>query len=332
MRKGDILSRLNKTYEILDLAMLMLTHRYGLTIEDIQNHFECSRRSAERMKSLLSEIFPDSIQKVPTTDKKQRWRFVKGSNDPLITFSKEDFVNLELIKPLINDDLKAGWFDKFCLKIKALTPHKNLSSLDTDISAILESEGYAVRQYSRNKCSKKALETIRTALLSFKKLRFDYKMGEETISIILNPYGIIIADKYFLVGFNEYVNDIRLYLLNAISNIEILQEYFEKDDEFSLKNYCSNSFGIYQEKPLEVVLEFDKCVFDDIANYHFHPTQITEKLQNGNALVKFKSGGTHEICNELFKWGEYVKIIAPQSLKDIYKVKLENLLKKTERN
>ena len=29
-----------------------------------------------------------------------------------------------------------------------LTPQKNLQSLDTDVSAIMESEGFAVRQYS----------------------------------------------------------------------------------------------------------------------------------------------------------------------------------------
>ena len=36
----------------------------GLCISDIQEHFECSRRSAERMKTLLFDMFPEKIEEV----------------------------------------------------------------------------------------------------------------------------------------------------------------------------------------------------------------------------------------------------------------------------
>ena len=61
--------------------------------------------------------------------------------------------------------------------------------------------------------------------------------------------------------------------VDKINNLSILDEYFEKDEHFSLQNYCNNSFGIYQEKPLNIILEFDKTVAEDVLNYHFHPTQ-----------------------------------------------------------
>lgn len=320
------MSRLNKAEEIIELAMMFQNSYCGLSIDDIKEHFECSRRSAERMKALLFDLFPEKIEEVPTSDKKKHWRFVKGAMNSLISFTSSDFANLEYFKELSNDENRKKELNELIAKVKALTPQKNLRTLDTDVSAIMESEGFAVRQYSRIKTDHRVLENIRTAMLSFKKIQFDYKIDEKTKKITLNPYGVVISDKYYLVGFNEYVNDLRLYIVNKISNLEILKEYFDRDEDFSLKKYCENSFGIYQEKPLNIVLEFDARVRDEVLNYHFHPTQKIKELESGNIEVKFTSGGTYAICQELFKWGCDVKIKKPAQFKKYYKTYLSDVL------
>lgn len=320
------MSRLNKTEQIIELAMMFQNSFCGLCIDDIQAHFECSRRSAERMKALLFELFPEKIEEVPTSDKKKRWRFVKGTMNALIKFSANDFANLEYLKGLSNDENKKNEIDELIAKIKALTPQKNLQSLDTDVSAIMESEGFAVRQYSGINIKPDMLEQLRNSMLAFKKIQFDYPIKEELKTITLNPYGLIIADKYYLVGFNEYVNSLRQYRVDKITNLAILDEYFEKDENFSLSEFCNNSFSVYQEEPLNITLEFDKSVADDVLNYHFHPTQKMKTLESGNVQVKFTSGGTYAICQELFKWGCNVQIKKPTQLKDYYKKYLKDVL------
>ena len=320
------MSRLNKAEEIIELAMMFQNSYCGLCIDDIKEHFECSRRSAERMKALLFDLFPEKIEEVQTSDKKKRWRFIKGTMNSLISFSADDFANLEYLKGLSTDENKQKELDELIAKIKALTPQKNLQTLDTDVSAILESEGFAIRQYSRVKADKQTLEKIRTALLSFKKIKFSYPINDKTKEIILNPYGVIISDKYYLVGFNEYVSDLRLYKVDRIEQLEILEKYFDKDEKFSLSEYCKNSFSVYQEEAVDIALEFDKVVADDVLNYHFHPIQKVKQLENGNIQVKFKSGGTYAICQELFKWGTNVKIKRPSSFKKYYKQYLSDVL------
>ena len=320
------MSRLNKTEQIIELAMMFQNSYCGLCIEDIEHHFECSRRSAERMKALLFDLFPEKVEEVPTSEKKKRWRFVKGAMNALISFTADDFANLEYLKGLSNDENKRKELDELIAKIKALTPQKNLQSLDTDVSAIMESEGFAVRQYSGVNIEPKILEELRTSMLAFKKIQFDYPIKEEIKTITLNPYGLVIADKYYLVGYNEYVGDLRQYRVDKISNLTILDEYFEKDEKFSLTEYSNNSFGVYQEKPIDIVLEFDKSVANDVLNYHFHPTQKIKQLENENVQVEFKSGGTYAICQELFKWGCSVKIQKPVELKNYYKQYLSDVL------
>lgn len=320
------MSRLNKTEQIIELAMMFQNSYCGLCIEDIEHHFDCSRRSAERMKALLFDLFPEKVEEVPTFEKKKRWRFIKGTMNALISFTADDFANLEYLKGLSNDENKRKELDELIAKIKALTPQKNLQSLDTDVSAIMESEGFAVRQYSGVNIEPKILEELRTSMLAFKKIQFNYPIKGEIKTITLNPYGLVIADKYYLVGYNEYVGDLRQYRVDKISNLTILDEYFEKDEKFSLTEYSNNSFGVYQEKPIDIVLEFDKSVANDVLNYHFHPTQKIKQLKNENVQVEFTSGGTYAICQELFKWGCSVKIQKPVELKNYYKQYLLDVL------
>lgn len=321
------MSRLNKAEEIIELAIMFQNSYCGLCIDDIQEHFECSRRSAERMKALLFDLFPEKIELVPTSDKKKRWRFIKGTMNSLISFTSNDFANLEYLKGLSNDENKQKELDELIAKIKALTPQKNTLSLETDIEAILESQGFAVRQYSRVKVDKSVLDKLRLAMLSFKKVEFDYNTDKGLRHITLNPYGIIISDKYYLVGYNDYVNGLRLYKTDKIQNLVVTNEYFIRDENFSLSKYCKNSFSIYQEEPAKITLEFDSKVVQDVLNYHFHPTQKMETLKSGNVKVKFTSGGKLAICHELFKWGANVKIKKPTWLKEYYKDYLENILK-----
>lgn len=116
------MSRLNKTEQIIELAMMFQNSYCGLCIEDIEHHFECSRRSAERMKALLFDLFPEKVEEVPTSEKKKRWRFVKGAMNALISFTADDFANLEYLKGLSNDENKRKELDELIAKIKALTP------------------------------------------------------------------------------------------------------------------------------------------------------------------------------------------------------------------
>ncbi len=320
------MSRLNKTEQIIELAMMFQNSYCGLCIDDIQEHFECSRRSAERMKALLFELFPDKVEEVPTNDKKKRWRFVKGTMNFLISFSAMELGSLMFLREMTNDESRKKVIDELIEKIKALTPIKKFQSIQTDIEAIMESEGFAVRQYSRPLVNSKTMEDLRNAMIAYKKVQFDYPTGKGNRRITLNPYGLIVSDKHYLVGYNEYVKDLRLYKVDKIANLEILDEYYLKDEKFSLTEYCKNSFSIYQEEPLKITLEFDKSVAEDVLNYHFHPTQKMKRLENGNIQVKFTSGGTYAICQELFKWGCNVRIKKPVELIEYYKTYLSDVL------
>lgn len=312
--------RYGRVEDIIKLVILMQSKYCGVSIEDIQEHFEVSRRTAERMRDSVMRLFPQ-IEEVQTTGRMKRWAFKNYSVSELISFTPEEFAELENTrKKLELDGLKnkAETINEVISKIKVLNKPRQLK-IETDLEALLEAEGYAIRQHPRFKVEKQTLEKIRDAIKAFKKLEVTYKKKEGEINTYtLHPYGLLYGEKNYLVAYSEPRKEIRMYILSNIKEIKILDEYFEKDKNFDLTKYSENSFGIYQEEPLKVVLEFDKSVAEDVKNFHFHPTQKINDNKDGSVKVEFSAAGSLSICWHLFKWGNTVKILKPIKLKKEY--------------
>ena len=310
--------RYERVEDILKLAILLQTNPYGLSLYDIQENFRVSRRTAERMRDAVVRLFPD-VEYFDTSDKIRRWKLNNSLN--LVSFTSDEIAELENTKKkLFVDGLenKAEIINDVILKIKALNKN-DISKLETDIEAVMEAEGYAIRQHPRFKVSRELLSKIREAIKAYKVLHIVYEnKNKENQECNIHPYGVMYAEKHFLVAYNPERKALRLYNLSNIKSMEILDEYFEKDESFSLESYANNSFGIYQEKPVPITLLFDKSVAEDVKNFHFHPTQKIKEEKDGSIKLQFKAGGMLEICWHIFKWGDKVKIIKPESLKQEY--------------
>ncbi len=140
---------------------------------------------------------------------------------------------------------------------------------------------------------------------------------------LVYPYGFIFGHRHYLLAYSPLKKEYRYFSLANIQEVQISDEYFTRDDNFSLLDYMKNAFGVYQELPQKIHLKFTKTVAEDIKNYQFHPTQKITTCDDGSVDVIFKAGGLQEICWHLFTWGKYVKIIKPALLKQIY----QNMLK-----
>ena len=313
------MSRLNKANEIIELAILMQNSYIGLTLDDIAKEFECSRRSAERMKAVLAEKFGSKIEEVSSlNEKKKRWRFKKGTMNWLINFTPADFANLEQCKKSFKSPAKQKEIDELIEKIKALNP-ENIS--DVDIDEILSNQAYVIRQGFRENIKLETLQLINDSILCQKQIRITYYDQEYT----LNPYGILYSDRAYLIAYNIKANAIWTFRISKIKEITLTDNYFEKEDDFDLKEYCARSFGVFQGEIFDVVLQFNKDAAQDAKEYFFHPTQIGKLEQDGSYTLSLKASGEYEIITELLKWRDSVKILAPESLKEAYKNEIRKM-------
>lgn len=325
--------RYDKLEDILNLIFWMQARSRGVSLEEIQDEFEVSRRTAERMRDVISRAFKDKLQEVETNSRVKRWTLKNFSASSLVNFSSEELAELENVKRNYEASglqVKADTINKILLRIKALN-NTVKTKVENELEILLEAENFAVRQHPRFKIDKDVLSTIREAIMALKTLQIRYvKANKEIATYKIYPYGVIYGENHFLVAFNPERGAMRLYNLSSIKEISLLDEYFDKDESFSLQKYSEQSFGIFQEEPIPVVLEFDSSVAEDVQNFHFHPSQKIHDNPDGTVTVKFKAAGSLAICWHLFKWGNTVKIIKPASLKKEYKELLSEALKTLE--
>ena len=312
--------RYSRISDILDLATFMSSKMQGVTINEIGNRYRVSRRTAERMRDSLTNIFP-SVGEIETTDTQKHWGFINYSISNLISFNKEEINTLEnIIKQTSNKELKFQ-IEKTVEKIKAIN-NKNKLSEEEKYSLLMQTHGYAVKQVPKYKINVETFENVRNALVNSKMLEGNYH-GKQRL---IEPLGLIYGDKTYLIGYEKAKGkELYTYILHKFKDLKTTGKSFKKKD-FNLQEYANRSFGVYQSEILNVKLEFSKELANEAMEYSFHPTQKIEKQKDGKLIVNFKACGDKEIIWHIFKWGKGCKILAPKSLKNKYiKYLKENL-------
>lgn len=311
--------RYSRISDILDLIIYMLSKFNGVTLKDIQDRFNVSRRTAERMRDAVLSVLPQ-VDEIETFDKYKRWGFTNYSINELISFSDKNIAFLENLKNNANNITKME-IDNILTKIKALKI-KNKEYDENNISLIMQSEGYAIKQTPNYKIDLVTISNIRQAIKNKRKLKCEY---HNKIRII-EPLGVIYGEKIHLLAMEkEKGKDIYNFILHKIKNTEILNDTFDSNN-FNLKEYAQKSFGTYWGKEYDVKLKFIPEVAEDVLNYKFHPSQKIKQKADGSIIVTFKASGEQHIIWNIFKWGNSVKIIAPTSLKNYYKQYINKII------
>ena len=313
--------RYSRVSDILDLAVFMSSKLQGVTISEIIQRYNVSRRTAERMRDSLTCIFPQ-IDEIETEDNQKHWGFTNYSISQFINFTPKELVNLEqLQRRTTNKELKEELL-KTIEKIKAFNRKMN-NSLDDNIELYLQTEGYAVRQMPQYKISVQTIDVIRSALQQSKTVEGIYHDKKR----LIEPLGMIYGEKIYLVAREKAKGDgIYNYLLHKFKDLKLTDTVFNKGD-FNLQEYTNLSFGVYHGEILNVKLSFSPEIAKEAKAFDFHPTQKLKEEKDGSLTVTFKASGNKEIIWHIFRWGAGCKIISPKSLQSEYKKYLSDNLK-----
>jgi predicted DNA-binding transcriptional regulator YafY len=107
----------------------------------------------------------------------------------------------------------------------------------------------------------------------------------------------------------------RLWRLDRIVSADLLDRAFQRREDFSLSAYAAQSFGVFQEEPIDVVLRFAPEAAEDTARWLFHPSQSITHEADSAMTVRFCAGGMQEMCWHLFTGGTAVTVLAPKELR-----------------
>ena len=326
MAQGKQLARQWQILRILE------NHRYGISLEDLSERAEVTRRTIERDLSCFVEMgFP--IQSEVRDNGKKLWRLKSHflESDTLI-FSPTEIISFylanKLINPLAGTCLGDGW-EEFLKKLHSILPQTVL-----DHFSELEETLYVKSSQSSKPVPNTFLENIRKAIRDQKVIKIEYfrDSSEGVLAITLHPYGLIVYENgFYVIGYSEEVQDMRTYKLQRMQSVELTKKMFKKPEDFSLEKCTKGSFGIFYDKnkkPFTVRCEFRGWAARIVREQRWHRTQVIEKEEGDMILASFLLNTTEEFKRWVLGFGPLAKVVEPGNLKkeiiDLYKRSLEN--------
>lgn len=319
--------RLEKVGNLVRLALRLAGSAEGLTLDEIAAEFSISRRSAERMRNTVRDLFPGFGQ---VEDAPFLRFFIRGGLASFITTpTPVELAELEAQICTLSQGghhARAELLQALASKIKAALKDPQKRRIATDLEALCRAEAVARQVGPRSSSDARTLEILREALLSMKKVRFAYgpQTGEQRR--LVAPYGLLFGRNAYLVGRQKRQSSPVLWRLDRINHLELTDELAQVPEDFDLDVYASRSFGTFQEEPEDVVLRFQPSAAAEARRMVFHPTQHLYDLGDGTLEVRFTAGGLLEVVHHLFSWGDTVQIIAPDRLKTMMVQELERAL------
>lgn len=306
---------------LLRLARHLAATRTGLTLDEMAAELEVGRRTAERMRDTLLAIFP-AMDCRDDDARVRRWRLPGSALVGVVEPRAEAVAAIETAArecAVRGETDRAALLREASATLRAVMRPDALRRAEADIAALMEAEGIAMRPGPRPVIAPGVLPALRRAILGMQLVvvRYAGPDSEEPATRILSPYGILYGGRGWLVAHVEGLPEMRLWRLDRIASADLLDRNFQRREHFSLSAYAAQSFGVFQEEPIDVVLRFAPEAAEDAARWLFHPSQSITHEPDGSLTVRFRAGGMQEMCWHLLTWGGSVTVIAPDSLRSM---------------
>jgi predicted DNA-binding transcriptional regulator YafY len=301
------------------LARLLAGSRVGLTLDEMADQLGVDRRTVERLRDALVAMFPE-MNHQDDEQRVRRWRLPGSALVGVVEPRAEVVAATETVArecEVRGETDRAALLREASTALRAVMRPDALRRAETDIAALMEAEGIAMRPGPRPVIAPDVLPTLRRAILGMQLLvvRYDGPGTEEPATRILCAYGILYGGRGWLVAHVDGLPEMRLWRLDRILSADLLDRGFQRREDFSLSEYAAQSFGVFQEEPIDVVLRFTPEAADDAARWQFHATQSMAREVDGSLIVRFHAGGMREMCWHLFTWETAVVIESPDSLR-----------------
>ena len=234
--------RYGRLQDIVHLAIRLQGARHGLTLDDIQEEFGVSRRTAERLRDAVDAVF-GPLDTVDTSHSRRHRQVCSDALRQLIQVSPEELVELEsAAEGLERSGLveRAASLRDLAGKLRAMGRRRSPAELESDVEALLRAEGLAMRAGPRPRIEEGLLPLLREALKVGQMIEFTYlaqSTGRRSRQRVC-PCGVLYGNRAFLVGRADWAEDLRLWRLANMSKARLTGETFERDPAFDLRSHA----------------------------------------------------------------------------------------------
>ena len=315
--------RHDKAKILIELARRLAGSAEGLTLDEMAQAVDVDRRTAERMRDALWELFPamEAIADPPT----KRFRIPSGLDGFIQAPTTDELAALGAAASELEAEgstVRAAALRSLESKVLSALRQQARRRIAPDLEALLQAEAIAVQAGPRPFEDETILAAIREGIKAGRSVRFAYMGGSSPgRPREVTPYGLLFGRSNYLVA-AETQGEPRNWRLDRIRDIAVTDRAASRPEGFSLQGYADQSFGIYQDDTEDVVLDFAAPAAASALRWRFQVGQSAQTQADGAVRVAFRSSGMRELAWHLFTWGADVRIVAPERLRQLLKEQL----------
>jgi predicted DNA-binding transcriptional regulator YafY len=319
--------RHEKATRLLSLARLLAATAEGLTLDEMASAVGVGRRTAERLRDAVREVFPhlEEIDDPPT----RRFRIPGGLDGVFQSPDADELAALRGAAEVLaasGATVRAQALRVLEAKILASVRASARRRIAPDMEALVQAEAIAVHAGPRPFEDAAVLAEVRSAIKSLSALRFAYDGGREPgRTREVAPCGILFGRSNYLVA-AEDGSAPRSWRFDRMRDVEVVDRPAPPPAGFSLADYADESFGVFHGEAEQVVLRIAPARAADALAWRFHSSQSVEAQADGAVVVSFRATGMLELAWHLFTWSDAVEILAPASLRALMVEQLERAL------
>lgn len=317
--------RHEKAGRLLELARLLASTAEGLTLDEMAERIGVGRRTAERMRDAVREVFPqlEEVEDPPV----RRFRIPSGLDG---LFQSPTADELAALRSAADTFAVAGAQARsaalMTLEQKVMSAMRAPARrrLAPDLEALLQAEAIAVQAGPRPFEDEAVLAVVREAIKAGRAVQFRYEGGSTPgRAREVTPFGILFGRSNYLVAAETEQAGPRNWRLDRMRNVAVSARAASRPEDFSLQEYADQSFGIYHDDVHDVVLRITPAGAEDAMRWRFHVNQTVEILADGGARVRFRASGMRELAWHIFSWSGNAVVEAPEVLRQTLIQELE---------
>ena len=310
---------MNSSERRLKLMLLLQQPGKRLTVDELAERFDVSRRTIFRDFNALQEI------NVPVTwDRYSGYGLIEGYKIPPLMFTSKELATIMVGLNFVKSQVDQGLVEDAKgveVKIKNVLP-KDLKEFMVSLEGRTVVDPYL--RFGGKKKKGGSWYLISSAIAQQKRLQFEYttKSGDTGIRKI-DPYILVFyQDHWNVIGKSHLRGEIRNFILEQVEDVQILEENYQLKSELDIEGLIFRP----EESSQSIILQVQKREMARLeANL---PAKIFNKKEVNSKIIKveFKFDNLAFINEWLLQFGNKIKIEAPNELIKKRKALLRQML------
>ena len=306
-------------YDRLLFVLNLLRGRPGLSADQLARECEVSERTIYRyITSLSSANIPIYFDR--------GYRLLSDAFLPPLNFTLDEYL---IIKMALSSSvfMKESPLRKQAKSVLAKIEANLSPSVKKDLDKVEDSALVDIKSTSDFSKLSLMFKLIEQSIINRRSIKFVYEsLQSKESSREVDPYSLVFRrHAWYLVGFCHKRNEIRLFRLDRIRQITLLDRNFQKKPGFSLTDFFKDSWELYQGEPVRVKIRFRGVGAKVVESGQHHSSEKITKLKDGSLIYEVKVNGIEEIGRWVLGFGEDAKVLEPKELREKIKITLQKM-------